>query len=248
MASLFDLREREIPDKVWLLSGPPLAFLTALSLALGHEPIWPTAISMLLSFAIGLLVYFSGLAGGADAKTMFFLAIACPINHLEPALASHVMLPLASFSNSLLFSSLSSLALLIKNLAWKLRTGRGLFEGFERISPLTKALVLISGYKMRAGDLAKAKFVFPLEVLVEEKGRLVRQLVLVVRLREGEEVLNLKKALDLGLLSEEDYVWVSPGLPLVVFLTAGFLTAIFLGDLLFLLVLSVLNALFRLRA
>ena len=245
VASLLDLKEREVPDKVWLLPGPLLAFLTALSLALGYEPIWPTAISVLLSSLIGLLIYFSGLAGGADAKALFFLAISCPVSHVEPLLPSHKLVPLASFSNSLFSSSLVSVILLAKNVAWKIRTRRGLFEGLGHVPLLMKALVLISGYKIRAGELKKAKFVFPLEVLVEDEGPR-RQLILVVRLREEEEALGLRKAIELGLVDEGDYVWVSPGLPLVVFLTIGFVMAISLGDVLFFLVLSVLEALFGL--
>ena len=248
VASLLDLREREVPDKVWLLPAPLLASLTALSLLLGYEPIWPTTVSVLLSSVIGLLIYFSGLTGGADAKALFFLAIACPISHVEPLLTSHMLLPLAAFSNSLFFSSLASIVLLARNVAWRLKTRRGLFEDLGHVPLLTKVLVLISGYKMRAGDLAKARFVFPLEVLVGgEKGRPRRKLILVVRLREEEEkALCLRKALELGLLDEEDYVWVSPGLPLIVFLTAGFLTAVLLGDILFFFVLNALSCLFAL--
>ena len=244
VASLLDVREREVPDKVWLLPGLPLASLTALSLALGYEPVWQTAISVLLALAIGLLIYFSGLTGGADAKALVFIALSCPISHLEPILPSYTMLPLASFSNALLSSSTISIVLLVRNLIWKLRTGRSFFDGLEPAPRLVKALVLISGYKMRAGDLSKARFVFPLEVLVEEGGRLKRRLVLVVRLREGEEALSLRKAVELGLLDEEDHVWVSPGLPFVAFLTAGFAAAIFLGDVLFFIAMSVLKALF----
>jgi len=242
VAAVLDVREREVPDRLWLFSSPFLVSLTAISLALGYEPAWPTAVSMLLATAVGLLIFSSGLAGGADAKALIFMAISCPISHVEPLLPSHKLVPLASFSNSLLISAITSIILLVRNVAWKLRTGRSFFEGLGDISLPVKALILISGYKLRAGDLEKARFVFPLEVLVEEDGPR-RKLVLVVRLREGEEALGLRRALELGLLSEDDYVWVSPGLPLVAILTAGFVMALVVGDVLFFLVLSALQAL-----
>ena len=239
MASFFDLRTRQVPDKVWLLPAPLSAALTALWLA--YEP-WELSnvlLSLGLVALIGVLGYYSGLMGGADAKALFFIAISTPIYRYGPLLPMHPFPPVATFSNALALSGLSPIYMLVRNLAWRLRTGRSFFEGIEA-SPLAKALALLAGYKMRVEELREAEFVFPMEVVAEEGGAPRRKLVVFVRLREEEELFRRAvKAVEEGTI--RDYIWVSPGLPLVFFITVGYLLALAIGDLLFYLVFTILG-------
>ena len=119
-----------------------------------------------------------------------------------------------------------------------------LFEGLEDAPVFTKALALLSGYKMRVRDFLRARFLFTLEALVEENGSYRRVLAPVVRLTDEDKSISwVRRALELGLVSEDDHIWVSPGLPMIVFITAGFALALFMGDVLFYLVLGILRAL-----
>jgi len=229
IASALDVRYREIPDGLWLAASPITGALTLFWL-LGRLDLVPMAIfSISLAALIAVLMYYSGLTGGADAKALVFIAASMPLTQeecLRPILAEHPLLPMASFSNALVLSVLLSMGILAKNLAWRLRTGEPFFEGLEG-SAITKALALISGYKVRREDFLRSSFLFPLEAPSSSGGR---RLTLAVRLDEEREQ-EIRKWLT-GLQGPE-YVWVSPGLPFVVFLTGGFILALVHGDILF---------------
>ncbi|HDJ26520.1 MAG TPA: hypothetical protein ENF34_04325 [Candidatus Bathyarchaeota archaeon] len=229
IASALDIKCREIPDELWLAAGPITGALTLFWL-LERPNLAPMAVlSISLAALIAALIYYSGLTGGADAKALVFIAISMPLTQeefLSTILAEHPFLPMASFSNALVLSVLLSMGILARNLAWRLRTGEPFFEGLEG-SALTKALVLISGYKVRKEDFLRSSFLFPLEAPSGSGGR---RLTLVVRLDEERE-REVR-----GWLAEfqgPEYVWVSPGLPFVVFLTGGFILALVHGDVLF---------------
>ena len=229
IASALDVRYREIPDKLWLAASPITGALT-LSWLLGRPDLVPMALfSISLAALIAALMYYSGLTGGADAKALVFIAISMPLTQeecLKPILAEHLFLPMASFSNALVLSVLLSMGILARNLAWRLRTGEPFFEGLEG-SALTKALVLVSGYRVRKEDFLRSSFLFPLEAPSSSGGR---RLTLAVRLDEEKE----REIRDwLAGLQGPGYVWVSPGLPFVVFLTGGFILALVHGDILF---------------
>ena len=229
VASALDLRSREIPDELWLFASPITGILTALWLY-GEPYLLPLALlSLALAAVIAALIYYSGLTGGADAKALAFIAISMPLlqpEYFRPALAMHPFLPVASFSNALVFSVLYSIYLLAKNAYWRLSTGRPFFENVE--GPLiARALVLIAGYKVRREEFLRSRFLFPLEA---PAGGGKRKLILVARLDE-ERDRELREWL--ASVDEPEYIWVSPGLPFVVFLTAGFLMALLHGDVLF---------------
>ena len=238
-ASLFDLRDREVPDVLWALAIPPLAFLTALWLLENPELAPVALLSILLAVLLAGLIYYTGLMGGADAKALVLVALACPLKGPWAILTGHPFTPLATFSNALLLSALTSVCLLAKNLAWKARTGLPLFEGLR--APLAvKALVLLTGFKMRTRDVLEGrKHVFPLEVVREDGSRELSPALKVDALYE--RLGELREAGDPALLPE--YIWVSPGLPMVAFLTAGFIMAFFLGDILFSAILALIEVL-----
>ena len=239
VASAYDLVEREVPDEIWLLAWPSALFLTGLWLAQDPDALVPALISILVSLFLAALIYYTGLMGGADAKALVLIALAFPINGPWALLNGHPFVPLATFSNALALSALLALSFLALNLAWRARSGLPLFEGIE--APLAvKVLVLLTGLKMRSEDiLSGGRHFFPLEV-VDEDGS--RRISLILRVEELYGRLEgLKKALKEGLLP--DYIWASPGLPMVVFISAGFLLAIFIGDLVFLALVALLSVL-----
>ena len=238
-ASVFDLAQREVPDVLWAVMAPPMALLTALWLLKNPEYAQLALLSILLAALLAALIYYTGLMGGADAKALVVVALACPLNGPWAFLPGHPFTPLATFSNALVLSVLMAICLFIRNLAWKAKTGLPLFEGLR--APLAvKALVLLTGFKMRSQEVLKGrKHVFPLEVVREDGSREVAIALKIDALYERLD--ELRKIGDSALLP--DYIWVSPGLPMIVFITAGFLFACFLGDLLFSAILALIRAL-----
>ena len=236
-ASAFDLTRREVPDVLWTVMAPPMALLTALWLLRNPGYTWLALLSILLAALLAALIYYTGLMGGADAKALVVVALACPLNGPWTILPGHLFTPLATFSNALFLSVLMAICLFVRNLAWKAKTGLPLFKGLQ--APLAvKVLVMLTGFKMRSQEVLEGrKHVFPLEVIREDGSR---ELTVALKIDAFYERLDeLREISDSVLLP--DYIWVSPGLPMIVFITVGFLLAFFLGDLLFSAILALIR-------
>jgi hypothetical protein len=104
-----------------------------------------------------------------------------------------------------------------------------------------KLLVLITGYKMSLSKVKEKWHIFPLEDVDDQSVNLKRKLVVVPN-DEGREkiVERLTKATEEGKI--DGYVWATPGLPMLIFVTFGLIAALFLGDFVWLLVRLVLGA------
>ncbi|HYW00854.1 MAG TPA: A24 family peptidase, partial [Candidatus Acidoferrum sp.] len=79
IAAVYDLRIREVPDKVWLMYGLIGLGLIAMRLYSGLESIYLMAISIVLSVILSLVMAHLGVFGGADAKAMICLSLALPL-------------------------------------------------------------------------------------------------------------------------------------------------------------------------
>jgi prepilin signal peptidase PulO-like enzyme (type II secretory pathway) len=85
--------------------------------------------------------------------------------------------------------------------------------------------------------------IFPLEDIENDMGNLKRKLVVVPH--DDDEgrvkiVERLSKAAEEGQIG--DYVWATPGLPMLIFVTLGLIVALVLGDFVWLLVRFILGA------
>jgi hypothetical protein len=131
-----------------------------------------------------------------------------------------------------ILAALSVLYVLLRNAFWRKKTGRHLFENFEDESKGRKLLVLLSGYKIPIDKLERSSFLYPLEdVEVSEDGETKRKLLVFTKDEEREKIVN--RVLDSAHAAEEgktEYVWATPGLPMLVFITAGLITALVFGD------------------
>ena len=103
-----------------------------------------------------------------------------------------------------------------------------------------KLLVLITGYKMNISKVKAKWHIFPMEDIDDNQVGLKRKLVIVPR-EEGREqiVERLSDAANNGRI--DCFVWATPGLPMLIFVTLGLITAIFFGDVVWWLVQTVLG-------
>lgn len=157
------------------------------------------------------------LHGGADAKAMMAIAILMPfypyffnfpIIKLSPermASAMELFFPFAFLvlMNSVLFVIWAFLAFLFYNSAKR-------DFGFPE---------MLLGYKIDIREVEK-KFVWPMERIV--KGE--RVMVLFPKRNDDESLEKLK---ELGVKR----IWVTPKMPFILFLTAGFMISAFIGNL-----------------
>jgi hypothetical protein len=127
--------------------------------------------------------------------------------------------------------------MILRNIVWHKRAGKKMFEGtLAKESFVKKLLVLITGYRMKVDVLVAKWHVFPMED-VAETGE--RKLVIVPK-EDGREgiVQRLTKAIETKQI--DDYVWATPGLPMLIFVTLGLIVAVFFGDIVWLIVRAIL--------
>jgi len=143
---------------------------------------------------------------------------------------SQTFFPITVFSNSVLLAATTAVYMLLRNILWHERTGRKLFgEGHENESFGRKLLVLMTGYKVSINKLKEKWHLYPLEDLENVGNGLKRKLVVLPK-DEGRDAIveRLAKAGEAGKI--EDRVWATPGLPMLIFITAGLILALFFGD------------------
>jgi len=219
-ASYQDWISREVDDRIWIVSGAIGGLLTAIDIIARWDPRLAilTVLSIVLASGLAFAFYYFGLYGGADAKAIVIISIGLPIYYSPRSL--HPFTGLASLSNGLLLSLFLLLVMFVWNLS-AIAKGRRIFEGFEREGKLRKLAAMFLGVRVK--NAREKKFWFSLEK--DENG-------------------NRKFSFDLFELElkepERNDCWMTPGIPLLIFITGGFLCYIILGDFLYLFIEAVL--------
>ena len=240
-ASWSDYKTREVSNMVWMLLAPLAFTLTFLEIYICYEfsqlPSYGICFGLTATFAV--VLFYSGGFGGADAKALMCLALALPffpesllkpLSEISPILQA--FFPITVFSNSVLLAAATAVYIFLRNVFWHKRTGRKLFEeGYQNESLGRKILILITGYKVSTNKLKEKWHLYPLEDTEEnpEKG-FKRKLVLIPKDEDRNMIVErLTKAVEAGKI--QDTVWATPGLPMLIFITAGLIIALFFGDI-----------------
>ena len=204
-----------------------------------------------VTVGLAFLLFYAGGFGGADSKAFMCIALALPFAPLTlftPILAgavsptSRIIFPITIFGNAVLFAAASGIYMILRNVNWHKKTKTKMFPGTLASESIGKKfLVLITGYKMSVSKLKEKWHIFPLEDVDDQVVNLKRKLMIVPS-DEGREkiVERLSKAAEEGKI--DGYIWASPGLPMLIFVTLGLIVALFLGDFVWLLVRFVLGA------
>jgi preflagellin peptidase FlaK len=229
IGSISDLKRREVSDKVWLVFGPLGLALTVIRLVNNASFWYLTAVSIAATSAIALVLAFAGLYGGADAKALICLALTVPLvpDNILPLLGHlHPILPLTVLYNAYLFALVPVTAILIRNVAELLTSRSEFFDRQKGESGTRKLLLMLTGYRVRLGALSRSIHLFPLEEFVEGDGVRLRLFVPAESDRESQ-IANLERG-----LPRDSMVWATPGLPLLVFITIGYIFVLGVGDIL----------------
>lgn len=239
-ASFCDYKTREVSNSVWIFFAPLAFTLTFLEVYLYESsqlPFYGMCFGLTTAFAV--ILFYSGGFGGADAKALMCLALALPFhpeNSLMPIYGeispiSQTFFPITVFSNSVLLAAATAVYMFLHNIFWHKRTGRKIFEeGHGNESFGRKLLVLITGYKVSINKLKEKWHLYPLEDVENVENELKRKLVVLPK-DEGRNgiVERLAKAVEAGKIQEK--VWATPGLPMLIFITAGLVLALLFGDI-----------------
>jgi len=199
------------------------------------ELLYIYALSFIITSALSVALFYAGAFGGADAKALICLSLALPSYPtylLKPPqnIVSPVF-PIIVFTNAVLLAALTAVYAVLRNLAWKSRNEKGFFEGMEKESVGRKILTLLCGYKVKITELETGEHLYPLEdVYVTETGESRRRLLVFPKDEEREAIVErILKAASEGKLEKE--VWITPGLPMLIFITAGLIVALTFGDI-----------------
>lgn len=231
VGSYYDIKKREIDDWVWFLSLPALAvslyYLHTGALGIGYV-IWVVGLALVLG--LSSLLYYLGLFGGADAKALVSIAAAIPSG--APPFVSQI--PVFAFTvldNAVILSVLYAALLIVRNVI-RVLVVRDYFGRYSE-SPSTAKLALLISDKSSVGYYLEHSYKLFLseKVSLDNEGHLRFELSpwRLGIVEDGESVI--RDLVSKGLLRAQDELWVSTGLPLVVFMFVGFLVTPALHDL-----------------
>jgi preflagellin peptidase FlaK len=246
-ASWSDHKTREVSNRVWVVYAPLALFLSIAELLLYEPSRLPFfGLSFGITAVLALLLFYSGAFGGADAKALMCIALALPfsVESLFTPLVSggvsplsQTLFPLTIFSNAVLFAAATGIYMLFYQIVWHKKTGKKTFEGsLARESVGKKLIAMITGHKVSVSKLKEKWHVYPMEDAEEDGENPPKRKLVVVPRDEGRDeiVARLSKAADSGRI--DSYVWATPGLPMLVFITVGLIVSLVFGDVVWLLV------------
>ena len=209
-ASYTDIKTRKASNKLWVIMGSFGVILLIIQyITLGINNIFYIIFIPIMIVFMYVLFQFRLIFGGADAKAIMALAILAPF---EPSIFGYPLInsimPFSwiIFSNSVVLFLLLPLSLFVYNLT-------------KRNIELPYCFL---GYRMRIED-AKEKFVWPLEKIVNGK----RKFSYIPKNFDIEDEL---KKFEKKCISE---IWVTPKVPFMIPLLAGYICSFILGDILF---------------
>jgi preflagellin peptidase FlaK len=144
-----------------------------------------------------------------------------------------IIFPLIVFTNGVLLAAFTVVYSILRNCVWKAHGNRSLFVGLEGESFGRKVLAFLTGYKVKVSALEEGHM-YPLEdVNMKENGETERHLLIMPKDEKTEEIVKrVVAASKEGKIADE--VWVTPGLPLLVFITIGFVISLVFGNLVWL--------------
>jgi preflagellin peptidase FlaK len=246
-ASWSDYKTREVSNRVWAVYAPiaiALSLSDFLLFDLSKLPLF--GVSAGFTVGLALLLFYSGAFGGADSKALMCIAFSlpfAPVTLFSPILAnslspvSQVIYPMTIFSNGVLFAAASGLYMILRNFVWHKKNGKGMFTGtLAHESVWKKILILITGYKVTIAKLKEKWHIFPMEDVEADAENVLKRKLVVIPTDEGRDgiVERLSNAAQAGKI--DTYVWATPGLPMLIFITAGLIVALLCGDIVWILV------------
>jgi preflagellin peptidase FlaK len=215
ITSILDLKYREVGYKYWITFSSIGAITLLYEIVTNNLFNFYSILSyfiipIVISSLIALAVYWFGFYGGADALAIISITITMP-TYSSPHIGIHNFTGIVTLTNSIILTLTLPLTLVVINIS-KVLKGENIFKGFEEENKLKKLVAFFLGYRARKVP----KFSFAIEEYINGKKRF------------KFSVFGWSDEYAVG----ED-VWITPGIPLLIFITIGFIVAVFWGDIIF---------------
>lgn len=201
-ASILDIRKREINDILWIGFG-----IVAFAMLIISGDILGTAKIIGLAMIIApivIVIWRLGIFGGADALCLIVLAGLAPM----ATISGTYVTPITPLTNAAVVSVIPIFVNLARNL-FAISRKRDIFAGLDE-TRINKIIAVFIGYRAR-----NPKFSFSIE-----------------RNDGNHKKLNFgfQHAENAQFCSTEE-TWVTPGVPYIIYIAAGFIIQIMYGDI-----------------
>ncbi|MEM0374482.1 MAG: A24 family peptidase C-terminal domain-containing protein [Sulfolobaceae archaeon] len=215
--SILDIKYREIEPKIWLIYLPLIIFLyfniQKLNLTI-------YLISLIITNLLVYILYKLSMLGGADVIATALLSLGnssvSPLIYLNN-LVTIGLEPLVL----LLYSSLIIAIVGIINFARNFKYTKNM-KIYDRI------LLAFNGKRMKVKDFITSKFYFPLTI-IDEKGNISIRTNFSIEEDDKYWRDMYRELVKKGIISEDEYIWVSWGVPVLPFISIGYIVSIIIG-------------------
>lgn len=226
--SYLDIKSREVEPKIWIIYGGLGGFLTLIELFRNNLSIIHIILSIGIALAIGFVSFYFGLFGGADFLAILSISITHPWPPFNPLF--QLIIPYPFILTVILNSLLMSLIVPLINVTKNFRNYNFLIN--SNIPFKYKVFFIFLGYPIKVSKYLKMKYLFPLMIFEDLNGKLSVKYRLTFNIDEehANHQLKLKKLIEKGFISADDVIWVTQGVPLLVFITIGYFISLMLGD------------------
>ena len=236
LGSYFDLKSREVSDRVWLAYAPCGVALTISRLIFAESALFLVAASVILTIIVSFGLFYLGLFGGADAKAIICLGLTIPIapSTYQPLIGyAYPFFPIIVTITSYLCSTSVVAWLGIRNVNRYFHQGEQMFAGLHEESRWRKVLACLTGFPVELAKLRSTFYLYPMEEVVQANSVVHRSFRLFVRAEEDrdQEISRLENQLrQIGYAGE---IWVTPGLPQLLFILLALIITLIFGDPIF---------------
>ena len=224
-----DIKTRRVSNTVWpVMLAAGLPFIVYDLLNRGFPYLVHTILSFVFIFAFVYVLFQLNAFGGADAKIMMVISIifpAFPMINFFGTMLPFQGVPLINlfafsvFGNSVLLTIIVPIGLFLYNLT------------HVPVREMPKKLgYMFVGYKSKVSDL-KDRHIRLMNVYERTDDGVVSHFTRGGTELDDDVIHELEEYVDKGFIDEK--VWVTPGLPFMIPITAGFFTAVVFGDLIF---------------
>lgn len=209
-SSYLDLKKREVEDWVWVIAsviGASANLYFYIASSPPHLYLYGVAVASTAGVVFAL--YWAGMYGGADAKALTCLAAVHPT--VDYGIQFHRITGLTTFTNGMLLSASLPLSLAVYN-TYRLARGEKIFAGFETEPTIRKLLACFIGTR----------------VLKSSEKRFWSA---VEKWEGGVRRFDFNISIDKMDKAGADDMWITPGIPLLVFFTMGYFLSLTFGDI-----------------
>jgi len=212
-ACYLDIKERRVTNMLWVIMiavGIPFAIYDIII----YDILLLFIYSLAFTFALAYTFFKLNLFGGADAKSLIAISVLIPTTSISAPFPFAV----TTLFNAAIISLTAPIFLFLYNM---------LHVTGKRLDFITSFV----GYKVPIADLEKKRNIRLVDSYTVEEGELKRKHIFGgVEIDDGI-IEELKRYQEQGKM--EGDIWVTPELPFMLFITAGFFISLLYGNLIF---------------